>query len=313
MSKQTRLNFQRTPSAPAKRRRLDSNNEPDNKELENKSSNQASKPQLRASTGAKKAKLTNNISSPVISSQRQEPGNSPNTTGDDSAQGKDSTSNSSSNRQSHGSVVHNAAKPSTNSSSSSPSPLADQNPNHITVSHLSASLFTSPTNTVLCHATNAQGTWGAGIAAAFKTHYPSAFKIYFAHCKKWPLTTLLGTTLLIPPQLKSPSKAEREAKHWIGCLFTSEKKGKGKGSKESILEATGEAVADLMRKVKDVNDDADADAEAGDEGIAGVRMCKINSGLFGVPWEASKAVIEGIEIEDVSETEVKEIVVCSVD
>lgn len=66
-----------------------------------------------------------------------------------------------------------------------------------------------------------------------------------------------------------------------------------------------------MRQVKDFNDDADT--EAGEEGIAGVRMCKINSGLFGVPWEDSKAVIEGIEIEDGSETEVTEIVVCSVD
>ena len=34
-----------------------------------------------------------------------------------------------------------------------------------------------------------------------------------------------------------------------GCLFTSAKKGKGKGSVESILEATGPAMEDLMRQV----------------------------------------------------------------
>lgn len=306
MSKQTRLNFQRTPAAPAKRRRLDSNDETDDGELENSSSSQGPKPQSRASVDTKEAKPTNNTSPQNTSSQQQKPKPSSDSKSASRTQSGDSTSTSPSSPQSH---TQNVAKSSTKSTPTNPSPPASHNqpPNHLTNSHLSASLFASPPNTVLCHATNAQGTWGAGIAAAFKTHYPSAFKLYFAHCKKWPSITLLGTTLLIPPQLKSSSKAEREAHHWIGCLFTSEKKGKGKGSKESILKATGEAVADLIRRVGGVSDDS------GEEGIVGVRMCKINSGLFGVPWEASKAVIEGIEIEEGSGSGVREIVVCSVD
>jgi ADP-ribose 1''-phosphate phosphatase len=184
--------------------------------------------------------------------------------------------------------------------------------NHITLTNHQGDLFTAPPLTLLCHATNAQGTWGAGIAAAFKKHYPAAFKIYATHCAKWPTHTLLGTTLLIPPQNNSFSKTEREANHWIGCLFTSERKGKGKGSKESILEATGDAVRDLVRRVKNANEDA-----AGSKGgasnrtaIASVRMCKINSGLFGVPWEATCAVLEGIEVE---EGDLKEIEVFSMD
>lgn len=303
MDKQTRLNFKRTPT---KRRRLDSDNEPSDEELENKSSSQRSRPQSNNSTRTKKSKSSNNTSPPTTSSQQQKPKSThkSNSKSNHKSQTEDLVDGSHSEPPSRTPAAQKPTK-----AASPPNRTQDQTTNtHLTISHLSTSLFASPPNTVLCHATNAQGTWGAGIAAAFKTHYPSAFKLYFAHCKKWPPATFLGTTLLVPPQLKSPSKSESEAKHWIGCLFTSEKKGKGKGSKESILEATGEAVADLMRKVGDVNDDVDA--EAGDDGIVGVRMCKINSGLFGVPWEASKAVIEGIEVE---EGGVREIVVCSVD
>lgn len=99
-------------------------------------------------------------------------------------------------------------------------------------------------------------------------------------------------------------------------MFTSEKKGKGKGSKESILEATGEAVEDLVRKVRDLNeggDGADGKAKAGsskEDRIDEVRMCKINSGLFGVPWEATREVIEGVEI---GEGDLEEIAVYSLD
>jgi ADP-ribose 1''-phosphate phosphatase len=199
-----------------------------------------------------------------------------------------------------------------NPTSQQQNPSASTSSNHTTLSHHNADLFTAPPHTLLCHATNAQGTWGAGIAAAFKKHYPAAFKIYAAHCAKWPTSSLLGTTFLIPPQEKSFSKSEREAQHWIGCLFTSEKKGKGKGSKESILEATGDAVRDLVRRVRDLHEDAAAaDAAGGSKvAIASVRMCKINSGLFGVPWGATAAVVEGIEVED---GDLKEIEVFSKD
>jgi len=84
------------------------------------------------------------------------------------------------------------------------------------------------------------------------------------------------------------------------------------------LAATGEAVEDLVRKVKDVNEaagEADGKSKAksgsgeGDR-IAEVRMCKINSGLFGVPWEATREVIEAVEV---GEGDVEEIAVYSLD
>lgn len=217
-------------------------------------------------------------------------------------------------------------QPSTDESPPPRSPKSDgkcEAKPHLTLSYRKANLFASPPTTVLCHATNAQGTWGAGIAAAFKKSYPAAFKMYSNHCSKWDSNSLLGTTLLIPPQSRSPTKSEREAGHWIGCLFTSEKKGQGKGSKESILAATGEAIEDLIRQVRAINEVDNGAAATGHSAttksttssnaknrIAAVHMCKINSGLFGVPWEATSEVIESTEI---SEGDVEEIVVVSMD
>ena len=277
MPKQTRLNFSKQPTTASKRRKRDTDDETDE---QNERPPQRPKPTRSSEATPKTAKKQ---TSPIEPSNHDE-----NTTPN---------------------VESSTSEPTNPTSTTKFTP-------HITLSYAKASLFASPPRTLLCHATNAQGSWGAGIAAAFKKSYPSAFKIYAAHCSKWSGSSLLGTTLLIPPQHKSPLEAEREAKHWIGCLFTSEKKGKGKGSKESILEATGEAVEDLVRKVRDLNeggDGADGKAKAGsskEDRIDEVRMCKINSGLFGVPWEATREVIEGVEI---GEGDLEEIAVYSLD
>lgn len=256
MSKQTRLNFGQASSTSSKRRRLNSS---------------------ETSTVDEDNKIKE---SPKFSSNTEATDELPSL----ESKGSNNTDPKTPNPTSHHQNLHQKPSP---------------NQKLLTLTNHKADLFAAPPNTLICHATNAQGTWGAGIAAAFKKHYPAAFKLYASHCAKWTTSSLLGTTYLIPPQEKSSSKSEREARHWIGCLFTSEKKGKGKGSKESILEATGDAVADLARRVRDVNDDAAAGA--GPKGIprpaiASVRMCKINSGLFGVPWEATRAVVEGIEV-----------------
>jgi ADP-ribose 1''-phosphate phosphatase len=275
MPRQTRLNFSKQPTTASKRRKRDSDDET-NEQNENERPTQRPKTTASSSTSSNQTK---NQTSPTENS-----GNTKSKTSPD--------------------VKLTSSKAVTQS-----------NTPHITLTYHKSSLFLSPPQTLLCHATNAQGSWGAGIALAFKKSYPSAFKIYASHCSKWSGTSLLGTTLLIPPQNKSPSKAEREAQHWVACLFTSEKKGKGKGSRESVLEATGEAIEDLVRKVRGVNETADEKVKAksgsGEEDrIAEVRVCKINSGLFGVPWEATSEVIEGVEI---GEGDIEEIAVYSLD
>ncbi|KAK3073581.1 ADP-ribose 1''-phosphate phosphatase, partial [Teratosphaeriaceae sp. CCFEE 6253] len=113
-------------------------------------------------------------------------------------------------------------------------------------------IFAAPPNTLLIHACNAAGSWGAGIALAFKSHYPAAFAAYSQHCQLTNVDTLLGTALLIPP-----SKGER---HFVGCLFTSRHFGRRKDAPAKILAATGPAMEDLLRRVGEFN------AGVGEEG-----------------------------------------------
>ena len=293
MPKQTRLSFSKQPTTASKRRKSNSDDETDEQ-------NERPSQRLKTTSSSKPShKDAENQKSPVKKS----------------SQAKTTPS-----------LDAKPTTPPSRSTTQTKTKSATTTNQTLQVTHHTSSLFLAPPHTLLCHATNAQGTWGAGIALAFKKSYPSAFKIYTTHCSKWPSSALLGTTLLIPPQHKSPSKTEREAQHWIGCLFTSEKKGKGKGSKESILEATGEAVGDLVRKVGEVDGVGvegegegvgDGSGKGGDgnsggkgERIGEVRMCKINSGLFGVPWEATREVIEGVEV---GEGDLEEIAVYSLD
>lgn len=174
-------------------------------------------------------------------------------------------------------------------------------------------IFSAPINTLLIHACNCQASWAAGIAKAFKQNCPEAFPKYAAYCKKWTPDQLFGTAFLIAPSDDAFSAATTKetadgddegfaeaddddepgdpATHFVGCLFTSHHYGKRKDSPTKILAATKPAMEDLLRKVQEWN-------ESVDEGkrIKEVRMCKINSGLFNVPWEKTRQVLEGIEV-----------------
>lgn len=144
-------------------------------------------------------------------------------------------------------------------------------------------LFNAPDNTVLIHACNCMGSWGAGIAAAFKQKYPNAYKIHNAYCKSKKPESLIDTAQLIPPSEKHGRK------HWVGCLFTSVRFGRRRDSPERILKATVPAMEALMKQIKD-------QMGKGKE-IGEIRMCQINSGLFAVPWEKSRDAIETIEVQ----------------
>ncbi|KAK3683951.1 hypothetical protein B0T22DRAFT_266772 [Podospora appendiculata] len=157
-------------------------------------------------------------------------------------------------------------------------------------------LFDAPPRTVLIHACNCTGSWGGGIALAFKKAYPAAYEVYNARCKRSTPDRLVGKALLIPPPALpvSPAAGSREAQqqHYIGCLFTSKRYGRARDSPEEILKATGPAMRHLMRQIA---------AEGGRVGE--IRMCQINSGLFDVPWPLSRSAIQSLELreEDVAE------------
>ncbi|KAK3638632.1 ADP-ribose 1''-phosphate phosphatase [Elasticomyces elasticus] len=170
-------------------------------------------------------------------------------------------------------------------------------PDHVlVVTEEEGDIFDAPPNTLIIHACNCDGSWGGGIALAFKKHYPDAYGKYAAHCKRSG-GDLVNTAYLIPPQ------AGDDSKHFVGCLFTSRHYGRRKDSPTKILAATKPAMLDLLKQVKEFN----AKADEGDR-VNEVRICKINSGLFKVPWAKTRTVLEGI---DVSAEDVKELKVVS--
>jgi ADP-ribose 1''-phosphate phosphatase len=139
-----------------------------------------------------------------------------------------------------------------------------------TIKIVKGSLFNAPADSILIHACNTQGVWGAGIARQFAELFPGAYRVYRLACmdKK---QVFVGSCLLIP------SKS-----YWIGCLFTSKSYGRQADSPDKILSATRLAIADLvLQNTKN----------------RPMHMCKINSGLFGVPWKDTRAVLEEFDAE----------------
>ncbi|KAK4235946.1 hypothetical protein C8A03DRAFT_17364 [Achaetomium macrosporum] len=184
----------------------------------------------------------------------------------------------------------------------SPQPALIPTPSSkIRITDRTGDLFAAPPNSLLIHACNSVGSWGGGIALAFRNLYPEAFQVYRAHCAARSMTPeqLVGTALLIPPPPpprrernggKEEGGGKKKRQHYIGCLFTSRRYGKARDSPERILSATGPAMRHLMRLV------VEEERREGAGVIKEVRMCRINAGLFAVPWERSKKVIEELEL-----------------
>ncbi|KAH0158321.1 hypothetical protein KCU67_g7558, partial [Aureobasidium melanogenum] len=76
---------------------------------------------------------------------------------------------------------------------------SDEEAPNVTVWERKGDLFDAPPNTLLLHACNCVGSWGAGIALAFKKRYPKHFAVYEAYCKSKTPNSILSTCLLIPP------------------------------------------------------------------------------------------------------------------
>lgn len=140
--------------------------------------------------------------------------------------------------------------------------------NNVTI--VKGDLFSAPKGSIICHAVNCKGVWGAGIANQFRKRYPDAYKTYEKICKEQRSNDLLGSCLLIETN-----------DFIIGCLFTSSGYGYEVDDKDSILDATYSAIDDLLdQNVMDPKE---------------IHMCKINSGLFGVPWPETQQVLESFE------------------
>ncbi|PGG96280.1 ADP-ribose 1''-phosphate phosphatase [Helicocarpus griseus UAMH5409] len=213
------------------------------------------------------------------------------------------------------------------------------------ITEIEGDLFeVAPEGAALIHACNCQGSWGKGIAEAFREKYPAAYQIFRVHCQQYlshpqtrtkadPSTQHLrtlklpeGTALIIPPQEadynpqaqaqiplapfrgrgrgrgrggvnSSSGRASRPAgkKHWIICLFTSWHYGpRNRSAPAVILENTRLAVADLKRQIEEMGaaGNGGEGEDAGEQKMGELWGCRFNSGLFGVPWEKTKEVLE---------------------
>lgn len=146
-------------------------------------------------------------------------------------------------------------------------------------------LFDAPDGTILAHACNCMGTWGAGIALEFLRRYPRAAKVYKDTCLR--NKNKLGTCVLIPPMEDSGPK------HYIACLFTSFKYGRYKDSKDKILLNTRTSFRDLLEQINSTGINSHQ-----------IRMPKINSKNFKVPWNETVKYIK-----DIQTTERKQVLV----
>lgn len=156
---------------------------------------------------------------------------------------------------------------------------------YITGDLFSHKVSSSSTISILAHACNCHGSWGAGIAAVFYKKFPSAYKIYADHCKNHShdRSKLLGTTLLIPASPDDPGSKNVHNPVYIACLFTSDFYGAKKLSPPDIVDNTDMAMQDLidqLNQLKRENTD-----------IA-LNMPKINAGLFNVRWEDTESVLK---------------------
>lgn len=133
------------------------------------------------------------------------------------------------------------------------------------ITTIKGNLFDAPKGSILIHACNTKGVWGSGIAKAFASKFPKARDVYVQLCQE-KSASLLGTCLLIPA-----------GDYTIGCLFTSKNYGQFVDKPAKILESTETAIADLIAQNVDKKP---------------MHTCKINSGLFNVPWADTKALLK---------------------
>lgn len=149
---------------------------------------------------------------------------------------------------------------------------------------------------IIIHSCNCNGSWGGGFAYQLAQRYPRAERDYMDICEKYG-TKLLGKFVLIP--------SYRSEKLLIGCLFTSSFGGTKHDSGESILRYTKLSLDDMSMKLgrnpRIDQDEVDTFAAKFMKNVQwkmetpvsqyAVEMPKINSGIFGVPWERTEQVL----------------------
>ncbi|KAF3397735.1 ADP-ribose 1''-phosphate phosphatase [Penicillium rolfsii] len=178
---------------------------------------------------------------------------------------------------------------------------------HSLIREVTADLFDAPEGSGLIHACNTEGSWGAGIAQAFRERYPAAYRFYQSHCRayarsKEPVEIVsafstpqsgqtvlylpLGTALIIPPQPEDYNAGSKQ--HWIICLFTSRGFGRHVDQPNMILNSTQAALRDLKDKLVDLLIDGTEPSPTA------LYSCQFNSGLFRIPWRRTQGLLKSV-------------------
>lgn len=146
---------------------------------------------------------------------------------------------------------------------------------------------------ILIHSCNCGGSWGGGIAYQLAVRYPKAEDVYIDACNKYG-NQLLGKCLFIP--------SYKNDDLIICCLFTSAFGGASHDYKKSILNYTEQGLQNVKTWYYEgedaVNDPVEKDINRVIKNLNKslkdykLEMPKINSGIFGVPWEETENVLE---------------------
>lgn len=136
---------------------------------------------------------------------------------------------------------------------------------------------------ILIHSCNTDGAWGGGIAYQLALRYPHAEQDYIDICKGQG-SRLLGKCALIP--------SYGDENLLIACLFTLSFSDSMGDSKRIILENTRKSLDHLHQLLKEPNDQLAIQRSLGEYKL---EMPKINSGIFGVPWEQTEAILREFE------------------
>lgn len=145
----------------------------------------------------------------------------------------------------------------------------------------------APENSIMVHACNCRGIWGAGIARKMRDRYPEVYKAHQAYVRRRPTTELLGNQLLGTATVD----AIQWEKRFVGCLFASRDYGTRVDAPSDVLDATELAMVDLLEKIRIYNFDASPNNK-----ITSIYMPRICTGLFGLDWQVVKARLEGLAV-----------------
>lgn len=130
------------------------------------------------------------------------------------------------------------------------------------------SLFDVPKGAMLIHAVSTKSVWGSGIAKEFKNRFPESFAFYKELCKQEG-EKLIGTVIYCP----------EENGYFVTPIVTSVDYGNNKDPQDEILKNTRIALEFLI---------------SNNVFRESIYSNKFNSGLFGVPWEATERVLNEV-------------------